>query len=244
MGNVFKLLRGVLCLIMVSLFLGNVIAEGIGSSQFAVPIAALFLIGSFAPLQDAGLLFIGLNAKDIVFGQGRYNPGGITGEVYYAFIEDIEKWPDALSKIDTETAVEFEDLVTVKAADAFVFKAGKSFKKLYVTLETGELKYSLIGPRDGKSFSNSMEVSYPSNDKSIVGFVASSANRRMVFIVIEQNGVAKVLGTKQFPAQLETAEGSTGKLIEDANALVQTYLSKSPIPAAVYEPPILLVAAP
>lgn len=185
-----------------------------------------------------------LNAKDIIFAQGQYNPGGIEGEVYYAFTEDIVKWPTALISIDTETATDFEDLVTVPAADAFEFKPGKSFKRLYVTLETGELKYSLIGPRDGKSFSNSMEVSYPKNSKMIIGFISSSANRRMVFIVREQNGVAKVLGTKQFPAQLETVEGTTGKLIEDGNVVVQTYLSKSPIPAAVYEPPILLDAAP
>ncbi|MEN5054382.1 hypothetical protein [Sphingobacterium kitahiroshimense] len=229
---------------MVSLFLGNVIAEGVGLSQFAVPVAAIFLIGSFAPLKDAGLLYIGLNAKNILFAQGQFNPGGIEGEVYYAFTEDIVKWPTALITIDTENATDFEDLVTVPVADAFEFSPGKSFKRLYVTLETGELKYSLIGVRDGKSFSNSMEVSYPKNSKTITGFVASSANRRMVFIVREQNGVAKVLGTKQFPAQLETAEGTTGKLFEDGNVVVQTYLSKSPIPAAVYEPPILLEAAP
>src|SRR5690606_37916854 len=132
----------------------------------------------------------------------------------------------------TETAVEFEDLVTVPADDPFIFKEGKSFKKLYVTLETGEIRYSLIGPRDSKSFSNSIEISYPSNDGAILGFIASSANRRLVFIVVEQNGRAKVLGTPQFPAQLETAEGTSGKLIEDGNVAVQTYLSKSPIPAA------------
>src|SRR5690606_16742858 len=117
---------------------------------------------------------------------------------------------------------------------------GKSVKKLYVTLETGEIRYSLIGPRDSKSFSNSIEISYPSNDGAILGFIASSANRRLVFIVVEQNGRAKVLGTPQFPAQLETAEGTSGKLIEDGNVVVQTYLSKSAIPAALYKAPILL----
>ncbi|HBI89412.1 MAG TPA: hypothetical protein DDY75_16360 [Sphingobacterium sp.] len=240
MYSAIKFFAGMLCLIMVSLFIGNTIASATGSNSVGLAFASAIFIGSFVPLKSAGVLLMGLNAKDIVFQQGVFNPGGVAGEVYYAFTEDIETWPVALSKIVTETATDFEDLVTVKAADDFKFKTGKSFKKLYVTLETGELKYSLIGARDGKSFQNSMEVSYPKNDATISGFVASTANRRMVFIAIEQNGTAKVLGTKQFPAQLETAEGGTGKLIEDPNTLVQTYISKSPIPPAIYEPPILL----
>lgn len=244
MGNLIKSILGIFCLIMISLFIGNVVASATDNNSVGLVFATIVFIGSFVPLNTSGVLLMSLNAKDIVFQQGVFNPGGIAGEVYYAFTEDIETWPAALSVIDTENATDFDDLVTVKAADDFKFKTGKSFKKLYVTLETGELKYSLIGARDGKSFQNSMEISYPKNDATISGFVASTANRRMVFIAIEQNGTAKVLGTKQFPAQLETAEGGTGKLIEDPNTLVQTYISKSPIPPAIYEPPILLVPVP
>lgn len=244
MKNIFSKGFALIVLVLTSLFIGQVMAVGLNAPDVALPISAVLTIGGLIPMNQVGVLSVGLNAKDILYPQGRFNPGGIQGEVYYAFEEDIESWPAALQNIDTETAVEFADLTTIPTTDPFVFKEGKSFKKLYVTLETGELKYSLIGPRDSKAFSNSMEISYPSNDAEVIGFIASSANRRMVFIVKEQNGRAKVLGTPQFPAQLETVEGTTGKLIEDGNVAVQTYLSKSPIPAPVYKAPILLEAAP
>lgn len=244
MKNIFSKGFALLVLLITSLFIGQVMAAGLGVPQYAPYIGAVLTVAGFIPLNQVGVLALALNAKDILYPQGRFNPGGIQGHVYYAFDEDIQSWPAALQNIDTETAVEFSELTTIPVADPFVFKAGKSFKKLYNTLETGELKFSLIGPRDSKSFTNSLEVSYPSNDAEAIGFIASTANRRLVFIVIEQNGRAKVLGTPQFPAQLETVEGTSGKLVEDGNAAVQTYLSKSPIPAPIYKAPILLEPAP
>lgn len=244
MKKLFRLMFSITVLALMSLFMGNVLANGIGEPAAVIPISATLFTLGFIPLEQTGVLALALNAKDIVYPQGRFNPGGLQGEVYYAFEEDIQSWPAALVNIDTETAVEFADLVTVPAADPFVLKATKSFKKLYVTLETGELKFSLIGPRDSKAFSNSMEISYPSNDAEILGFIASSANRRLVFLVKETNGRIKVLGTPGFPAQLETVEGTTGKLVEDGNVAVQTYLSKSAIPAPIYKAPIPLDPAP
>src|SRR5690606_3488980 len=193
MKGLFLKIAALLVLVLTSLFVGNVLATGLDAPGSVIPISAVIFVMGLVPTHQAGALSLALNAKDILFPQGRFNPGGVKGEVYYAFEEDIDSWPAALTEIDTETAVEFEDLVTVPADDPFIFKEGKGFKKLYVTLETGDIRYSLIGPRDSKSFSNSIEISYPSNDGAILGFIASSANRRLVFIVVEQNGRAKVL---------------------------------------------------
>ncbi len=226
-------------LVLTSLFMANVVATGLENASLTLPIAVCLIVCGFIPLKQEGILSLALNAKNITYAQGAFNPGGVQGRVFYAFEEDIVKWPDALRTIDTATAIEFSELATIPADDPFEFKAGKSFKEIYVTLETGELKYSLIGPRDSKAFQNSMEISFPSNSQEIIGFIAATANRRLVFLVPEQNNRVKVLGTPQFPAQLETVEGTSGKLIEDGNVAVQTYLSKSPIPAPVYLPPIV-----
>jgi len=240
MKNIFSKGFTLLVLLITSLFIGQVLANEIGISSLAIPIGGMLTLVGFVPIRQAGVLSVGLNAVDILYAQGKSNPGGIQNIVYYAFEEDISKWPAAITNIDTEHASTLEEIVTIPAVDAFEFYPGKSFKKLYCTLETGELKYSLIGARDSKSFSNSMEISYPSNDDKILGFIAASANRQLVFLVPEQNGRVKVLGTPAFPAQLETVEGTTGKLVEDGNLVVQTFLSKSPIPAPVYKAPILL----
>ncbi len=243
MKKIYNIGTFLLLLIMTSLFMGNAIAMGIDHPEATFAISGVIGFLGLIPMEQAGVLSLALNAKNITYKQGTYNPGGIEGRVYYAFDEDIAKWPDRLINIDTLNATEFAELVTIPLADKFVFKTGKCFHELYCTLETGELKYSLIGARDGKSFSNSMEVSYPSNDEEFLGFLASSANRRLVFLVVEQNGKVKVLGTPKFPAQLETVEGTTGKLVEDPNTSVQTYLSKSPIPAAIYKAPIEIAPA-
>lgn len=243
MKNIFSKGFLLLALIISSLFIGQVLANGIGCPNMAIPIAGGLSLLSFVPVNQVGMLAVGLNATDILYAQGRSNPGGIKNAIFYAFAEDVKKWPAAITNINTELATTFEEIVTIPAADAFEFYPGKSFKKLYCTLETGELKFSLIGARDSKSFSNSMEVSYPSNDEKILGFIAASANRELVFLVPEQNGRIKVLGTPGFPAQLETVEGTTGKLVEDGNVAIQTFLSKSPIPAPIYKAPVLLEPA-
>lgn len=180
-----------------------------------------------------------LNAKNIMYPQGRLNPGGIAGFILYAFDEDIDSYPAALTA-DTETALTFDALGSIPVADPFVMKAGKYFHKIYCTLEMGEVKFGMVGVRDSKSFENTVEISFPGNEAEMLGFIAAAANRRMAVIVPEQNGKSRVIGHPNFPAQLDTAEGTSGKAVADGRATVITIKAAAGTPAPIYLAPVPL----
>ena len=180
-----------------------------------------------------------MNAKNIKWPQGVYNPGGTSGPTLYAFEEDIASFPELA---DPETATTFDSLVEV--TEAIVMKTGKQFYELYCTLETGELKSTVVGPRDGKGFENSMEISFPGSKAEFLGFQAAAANRNLVFIVPEKNKTLRVLGSKADPAALDTAEGTSGKAISDARATVMTFKASGGTPPPIYTLPLASLLVP
>lgn len=179
-----------------------------------------------------------MNAKDIKWPQGRYNPGG-TVKVYYAFKEDIDSFPVLA---DPETATTFESLVEYDSP--IVMKSGKQFFELYCTLETGEIKSTLVGNRDGKGFENTMEISFPGSEAEFLGFQAASANRELVFIVIEKNKKARVLGSLEDPATFDTNEASSGKTVADSRASVMTFKASGATAPPIYTSPLASILTP
>ena len=224
--------------ILLSLFVGGTVANAFQTPQAFLPVAAVLFLCSLVPSKTAGAYFA-LNAKNIIYPQGKLNPGGIAGYIYYAFEEDIASYPEAIL-VDTETATTFDALVTIPLADPFVMKAGKYFHKLYCTLETGEVKFSMVGVRDSKSFENSVEISFPGNEAEMLGFLAAGANRRLAVAVPEQNGKVRVIAHPNFPAQIDTAEGTSGKAVADGRATVITIKASSGTPAPICLAPIPL----
>ncbi|MNE43121.1 hypothetical protein D3C80_1372810 [compost metagenome] len=181
-----------------------------------------------------------LTAKDILWPQGRLNPGGIGQHILYAFEEDILTWPTGLNP-DTETATSYNDLVTI--ATPFIMKTGKQFFKLHCTLEEGEVKFTQVGPRDSKSFENSVEISFPGNEAEFLGFIAAAANRKIVALVPEMNGKTRIIGHQLFPAQIESVEGTSGKKVADGRSTKVVIKSAAGTPAPIYTAAIPLTPA-
>ncbi|RYE00633.1 MAG: hypothetical protein EOP44_08240, partial [Sphingobacteriaceae bacterium] len=176
MKNLFKnsiFLAGQFCL---ALLLASFVASAAHAPDLALPLGTgLFALGQI-PVHSAGTLAMGLNAKNITWPQGRLNPGGTGSTIYYAFREDIKEYPAAMTP-DTETATSFAELVTIPVDDPFVMKDGKFFHELYSTIDEGEIKTTMVGPNDGKSFENTGEGSFPGSEAEFLGFIASFANR-------------------------------------------------------------------
>lgn len=180
-----------------------------------------------------------MNASAVTYPKGLYNPAGIN-DVYYAFVEDIATFP---TLADPATATTFDSLVSF--ADAITMKTGKKFNPVYCTLETGQIKSTLVGPRDGKGFEKSLEISFPGNQAAMIGFRAYAAGRDLVFIVREKNGVLRVVGDLEDPAFLETDEEGSGQKISDGRKAILTFKANGATPAPIYVTAItaLLVAA-
>jgi len=179
-----------------------------------------------------------MNAQKISHAPGRYNPAGVK-KVYYAFLEDIASFP---TLDDPETALTFESLV--EYTEAIVMKAGKQFFEYYGTLEESELKCELVGPLDGKGFENSGEWSYPGNDSKALGFMAATANRPAVYLIVEKNNVVRVVGSLEDPAYLQTIANTSGKKIADGRKSVITVKASGATPAPIYTLPLTSLLAP
>ncbi|MGY4385656.1 hypothetical protein ACVWYN_002702 [Pedobacter sp. UYP24] len=179
-----------------------------------------------------------MNAVAVQWPQGRYNPAGLT-KVFYAFVDDILSFP---SLADPETATTFASLV--EFANPIVMKAGKQFNELYCTVEEGELKSTLVGPRDGKGYENMLEISFPGNESLFLGFKAASANRNIVFAVAEKNKKVRILGSLEDPAYMESDESTSGKKIADGRKSVLTFKASSATPAPIYTTALASILAP
>lgn len=179
-----------------------------------------------------------MNAKAIQWPQGRFNPAG-TKRVFYAFQEDILSFP---TLADSETGLTFESLVEYDGP--IVMKTGKQFFPLYCTVETGEIRSTIAGPRDGKGFENVVGISFPGSEAEFLGFVASSANRNLVFIVEEKNNKVRVLGDLTDPAFLDTSESNSGKAIADGRTTVLEFKASSATPPPIYKTALASILTP
>jgi hypothetical protein len=179
-----------------------------------------------------------MNAVAITYPQGRFNPAGVT-RVLYAFAEDILTFP---TLADSETALTFASLVEYDGP--IVMKTGKQFFDLYCTLEEGEIKTGMAGPRDGKGFENTLEISFPGNDANFLGYKASLANRQVVFIVKEKNGIVRVVGSLEDPAYMETDDATSGKKIADGRKSIITFKDSKSTPAPIYKTALTSILTP
>jgi len=183
-----------------------------------------------------------MNVKDIKWTPGRRNAAGTT-RVLWALLDDIQS---IAPLADPETAdIDFEDLIEMTSA--IVMKTGKKFQELYCTLETGELKSKLQGPRDGKGRENTMEISFPGNEAAFLGFDAYTDNLPLVFLVLEKNGKWRLLGDLNNPAMKDDSDGTSGKAITDGRATKLVFKASQETAPPIYKPTggvaSLLVAA-
>jgi hypothetical protein len=115
---------------------------------------------------------------------------------------------------------------------------------LYCTLEEGELKSKLVGPRDGKGFENMLEISFPGSEAEFLGFKASAANRQLIFFVKEKNGKVRVLGNLEDPAFMEDDDTTSGKKIADGRTSKLTFRASGSTPSPLYTTPLTTLLAP
>lgn len=106
------------------------------------------------------------------------NTSGTGTEILYARKSDF----DTIQK-PSENPENPEDLVTI--AVAHTFKAGKGFRKLLITDETGQVTSNAVGEKDGRSFEHTLNGFVPGNDARNTGLLSMMANCPYIFLVPE-----------------------------------------------------------
>jgi hypothetical protein len=173
--------------------------------------------------------------NDVTWADGQENMGGTSQvEILYAVAEDIVTWPDYVAVPATDA-----DYNTV--TDSFVMVATKKFHKLYLTPETGEVKSSLIGGVDSRSFKHEFEGFHPGGSDAVEALLTKFKNSRGAFVIQESDGTIRLVGTKKFPARLEAVDSTSGKKYDDSRGKTIKIFSygKSPAPKFTGVAPIV-----
>lgn len=174
-----------------------------------------------------------MDTQDLTHLAGSDNTPGIQQTIYYAPLEDIASLP-VPDKDDSASATgTFADLVTITSD--IVMKAGKQFHSMYVTLEDGDLKHEGQGEMDSMSFKNSLEFAHPGSKPEILGFAQWVKNNNIVFLVPEVDGQVRLLGSRAYPAKLQSAPGGTGKKSADGKKTTFTFHSSRKGPAPIFK---------
>ncbi len=208
------------------------------TSSFILATVVSFTLGAsilFSEAMPKGALFMSLNAMNITRKANQKNIGGIAQDHYYAFADDIKTWPVGLNPDFADASLtKFGDLASLKSTDVFVMQTGKYFYKLPCTLEEGQLKTTMVGPIGAKAFENTGMLANPANLEDFTGLCAYAANKSVVFLIKELNGTYKVLGTQEYPAQVDAYESTNGAKVSDGNIQKITVKSYGCIPPPNY----------
>jgi hypothetical protein len=237
--NILFVLASIALALIAGAFVGNLCSglmamSGSHSLIVAVLVAlAVFASGYVNDYLPQGALFMALNAKNISRKNNQKNIGGLAQDHYYAFADDIDVWPDGLNP-DFDAAASYEALVNLPTDDIFVMKTGKFFYTFPCILETGQVKSTMVGPLGSHAFENTAVFGNPANLDELTGHLAFIANKPLVVLVRELNGTVKVVGTKEYPAQVDSYESTNGEKVADGNMQKHGFKSYGCIPSPNY----------
>jgi len=161
--------------------------------------------------------------NDLLFTQGQDNLAGIIGEIDIVPVADVDTIPALTAATSLVTAGDI------------VLDAGKAWKRLYFTDETGKVEIKSVGERDGKGVECILSVRYPKLSTALLDWIRNVQNTPcLVAFKMANSGKRYVLGLTQFdvaataitadiPVYFETGEASTGEKRADQNGALLTW---------------------
>jgi hypothetical protein len=179
-----------------------------------------------------------LDFEDIDGTSGKDNSAGIQQPVYYVDHKDVEKHP-TFPKIEDGT--DLASLATVSTD--LTLKAGKSMKRILVTLEAGALTSDSQGEIDGMSFKNALKFLVAGNTPQADGFARYAKNSNFYLLSFELDGTARLLGNPGYPAKMVSAPGTTGEKSADRKNRTFTFQSVWSGPAPVFTGKVKIAGA-
>jgi len=123
------------------------------------------------------------------------NMGGTTQRLWFAPIRDFL----TIGAVDPNAATL---PLSVTVAVDHVFKTGKKFNVMYVTMDSGQLDDELQGDRDGKSFKTKMKGFHPGMTAAVVGAMNQFKNDKMLCLIELPDGSIRQIGSEQFYAEI------------------------------------------
>lgn len=164
---------------------------------------------------------------DICFSPGKKSLPGVRGYVYGIAKRDIITWPT----IGTEAPKTLADVA--KYAGDFVLATDKKWHKIGLIPNESELQAESQGSFGSKTFKVTGTAVIPGTEEEVSGYIAQANNDEMVYLFIQRNGKARMVGSEAFTPELSLSQG-TGKATTDANSTTISAVADDEYPAPFY----------
>ncbi len=163
-------------------------------------------------------------------GCGSGNSAGIVPSLTYGYWDDVATWPDEPKPVDNSGTVTAPSLEEAGALIGDVaMKSGTRAFKIDFTEDAGNFTIVPDGQIDGFSFVSTLTMVKAKIVKKVLGFMNAAANRKMFFIVQDENGTNYLMGNKKRGASLVPgSEGAvTGTQASDRNQTTLQFTFRS-----------------
>lgn len=164
---------------------------------------------------------------DICFSPDKKSLPGVRGYVYGIAKRDIMTWPT----IGTEAPKTLADVA--KYAGDFVLATDKKWHKIGLIPNESELQAESQGSFGSKTFKVTGTAVIPGTEEEVSGYIAQANNDEMVYLFIQRNGKARMVGSEAFTPELSLSQG-TGKATTDANSTTISAVADDEYPAPFY----------
>lgn len=168
------------------------------------------------------------------------NVAGIAPEVIFGYSEDVASWPDEPVPTKSNNDEGITTPLSLAEAGALVgnvnMKSGTNAFKFAFTEDVGNFTITTDGETDGVSVIMTLTIVKAKISKKVLGFINAAINRKLFFIVQDENGVHYLMGGKRrgctFVAGGDGATTGTTSSDRNQTTLQFTYRSGK---ALVYE---------
>ena len=164
---------------------------------------------------------------DICFSPGKKSLPGVRGYVYGIAKRDIMTWPT----IGPEAPKTLADVA--KYAGNFVLATDKKWHKIGLIPNESELQVESQGSFGSKTFKVTGSAVIPGTEEEVSGYIAQANNDEMVYLFIQRNGKARMVGSEAFTLELSLSQ-ATGKATPAANSTTISAVADDEYPAPFY----------
>lgn len=164
---------------------------------------------------------------DICFSPGKKSLPGVRGYVYGIAKRDIMTWPT----IGAEAPKALADVA--KYTGDFVLATDKKWHKIGLIPNESELQVESQGSFGSKTFKVTGSAVIPGTEEEVSGYIAQANNDEMVYLFIQRNGKARLVGSEAFTPELSLSQ-ATGKATTDANSTTISAVADDEYPAPFY----------
>ncbi|OUJ68659.1 hypothetical protein [Hymenobacter crusticola] len=141
---------------------------------------------------------------------GADNTPGLLGYVLFA----PETWFETIAKAPKYSAAAAPGTSAIIAA-SHTFKPGLGFLRIYITLDSNQLKADMVGERDGRGLKFNFEGFHPGSKPESMEFLNIVKNIGGIMLVPDADGTLIQVGAEGLPCELapswDSAKLSSGR---------------------------------